>query len=311
MVEQSLHRPPHPAADRVARPEMRLARFASGSLRLHGARQCVPAPRPVFSLTVAPSAAARWDRPIRWQTARRRRSAEHPTATAGAQPADKMRTGYGALPAFPRSWGGAYVQAVPVTSRSQQPWRRAASRAPIRVGSHGLQRVPRFDLSFPERVHCFPLRSTHKRPLQSPGARRGRGRDQQLFTYHALLGPILRLHKLIPGSRVRHKQCAVPPRGCLRGRPNGRSHRYDSPRGWRLRLRAGAVRAVACAGYRPRGAYDHSLPCAADARLTLPAPEQCFRRPSSERSEAKTTRQAAENDSPLLSMRKHFSFLVF
>ena len=119
------------------------------------------------------------------------------------------------------------MQAVPVTSRSQQPWRRAASRAPIRVGSHGLQRVPRFDLSFPERVHCFPLRSTHKRPLQSPGARRGRGRDQQLFTYHALLGPILRLHKLIPGSRVRHKQCAVPPRGCLRGRPNGRSHRYD------------------------------------------------------------------------------------
>ena len=40
--------------------------------------------------------------------------------------------------------------------------------------------------------------------LQAPGARRGRGRDQQLFTYHALLGPILRLHKLIPGSSVRH-----------------------------------------------------------------------------------------------------------
>ena len=75
-----------------------------------------------------------------------------------------------------------------------------------------------------------------------------------------------------------------------------------SPRGWRLRLRAGAVRAVACAGYRPRGAYDHFLPCAADAGVTLPAPEQCFRRPSSER--------RSENDqlNALLSfpLRKHF-----
>ena len=204
------------------------------------------------------------------------------------------------------------MQAVPVTSRSQQPRRRAASRAPIRVGSHGLQRVPRFDLSFPERVHCFPLRSTHTSARFSRQARdAGAG---AINSFSLTMRCSARYSASISSSRA--AASAISNVLCLRGvayaaGPTAGAIAMSSPRGWRLRLRAGAVRAVACAGYRPRGAYDHSLPCAADARLTLPAPEQCFRRPSSERSEAKTTRQAAENDSPLLSMRKHFSFLVF
>ena len=78
-----------------------------------------------------------------------------------------------------------------------------------------------------------------------------------------------------------------------------------SPRGWRLRLRAGAVRAVACAGYRPRGAYDHSLPCAADAGVTLPAPEQCFRRPSK-----REERKRVSFPFHCTPVRKLFSFLI-